>query len=38
MWVKENPTFLFYYHESGFEVGEELLGNNILFTVGIQTP
>jgi hypothetical protein len=39
MWVRENPDVLFYYKESGFEVGGDLLGcRNIPFTIGIQSP
>jgi hypothetical protein len=35
MWAQDNPNVLFYYQESGFEVGGELSRSNILFTIGI---
>ncbi len=35
MWVQEYPYFLFYYQESGLEVGGELIGTNIAFTIEI---
>ncbi len=38
MWVQENPYLLFYYQESGLEVGGKLIGTNIAFTIGISSP
>jgi hypothetical protein len=38
MWARKNPNILFYYQETRFEVGRELLGSNIPSTIGIQTP
>jgi hypothetical protein len=38
VWVWENPNVLFYYQESGSEVGGELSGSNIPFIVEIQIP
>ncbi len=38
MWARESPNILFVYQESGFEVGGELLGRNIPFTIKIQNP
>jgi hypothetical protein len=35
MWVQENQNVLFYYRESGSEVGGELLRSNIPFTIEI---
>ncbi len=35
MWVREKLNVLFYYQESGYEVGGELSSSNIPFTVKI---
>jgi hypothetical protein len=38
MWAWKNLNVLFYYQDNEFEVGGELLGSNIPYTIEIQTP
>ncbi len=38
MWGRENPNLFIYYQESGLEIGGELIGTNVLFTIEIQSP
>jgi hypothetical protein len=35
MWIQEDLNVLFYYQESGLEVGGKLTGIDILFTIRI---
>ncbi len=38
MWARMNPNVSFYCQEIEIEVGGELLGSNIPFTIEIQIP
>ncbi len=38
MWVQQNINSMFYYQEIGVEVDGGLIGQNMPFTFGIQTP
>jgi ribosomal protein S15P/S13E len=38
MWVQENPNLLLYYQKTGVEVGGKLIGENMPFIIGIQSP
>jgi hypothetical protein len=37
MWVQQNTNSMFYYQEIGVEVDGGLIGQNMFFTLGIQT-
>jgi hypothetical protein len=38
MWAQQNTNSMFYYQEIGIEVDGGLIGQNMPFTMGIQTP
>ncbi len=38
IWVQQNTNSMFYYQETGVEVDGGLIGQNMPFTLGIQTP
>ncbi len=38
MWMQQNQENLYYYHEIRFIVEGQLIGVNMPFTIGIETP
>jgi hypothetical protein len=38
MWVQQNNNSMFYYQKIGVDMNGVLIRQNMLFTLGIQTP